>query len=313
MSKTPAPRWPSRAATADRLSKALASHAAARRPLPGIAADAARKALAMQMVASLRRIEYTAILLGRPLDQARADPASSMFDPEKAAILHMRAGRVDEAAWLLLLTIHFGKHPRHGWRMLRDVYSGLGSEPWTWERVSQSPAAFRTWLTEHGAAIGGGFGNHRIYESINGDRPSGTGAVVESYVAWVGPTRSHRRRFADLIREGGNDPHAIFDHFFGRMTVARLGRLGRFDFLCMLGRLGLAPISPGRAYLKGATGPLRGARLLFGGVPDAPMQATFLEDLLGELDGDLQIGMQVMEDSLCNWQKSPTKFDHFKG
>ena len=313
MNAVAAPRWPSRAALANRLSAALVSFAASRRPLPGVASTPARETLAMQMVASVRRIEHTEVVLKRPIDPARADPASDLFDPERAAILHMRSGRTDEAIWLVFLAIHFGKHPRHGWRMVRDVYSGLGGTPWTWDRVSGSPVAFRAWLAANGDRIGGSFGNHRKYESNNGDRPSGTGAVVASYVAWIGPTRSHARHFAGLVREGGNDPNAIFEHFYRCMAVARFGRLGKFDFLCLLGRLGLAPIAPGRAYLKGATGPLRGARLLFGGDAEAPLREPVLEDLLVELDGDLQVGMQVMEDSLCNWQKSPTKFIHFKG
>jgi len=35
--------------------------------------------------------------------------------------------------------------------------------------------------------------------------------------------------------------------------------------------------------------------------------------MLDELDEDLVIGMEVLEDALCNWQKSPLKFEHFKG
>ena len=127
MSPAPAPKWPSRAALAHRLSTALVSFAAPHIPLPGIAFDAARETLVMQMVASVRRLDYTGILLKRPIDPARADPTSDLFDPERAAILHMRAGRTDEAVWLILLATHFGKHSRHGWRMLRDVYSGLAA------------------------------------------------------------------------------------------------------------------------------------------------------------------------------------------
>jgi hypothetical protein len=308
-----APKWPSRAGLAIRLSKALASFAAQHRPLPGIECVAAQDTLAMQMVASVRRLEYTEILLKRPNSVASGDPANVLFDPERAAILQMEAGRMDEAVWFIFLATHFGKHPRHGWRMLRDVYSGPEGMPWNWARVSKSPADFRAWLTMRSSDIGGSFGNHRKYESINGDRPSGTGAAVESYVAWIGPSVSHQQRFAQLVHESGNDPHAIFEHFYRHMTVARFGRLGKFDFLCLLGRLGLAPISPGRAYLKGASGPLRGARLLFGGDPETPLQESLLEEHLIALDRDLQVGMQVMEDSLCNWQKSPTKFIHFKG
>lgn len=313
MSPFSLPKWPSRATRANELWNGLAWHAASIRPLPGIQADSAREALVMQMVASLRRLDYTELLLKRRIDPARADPASEMFDADRAVILHLRAGRIDEAAWLLFLATHFGRHPVHGWRMLRDVYSGLGIEAWTWERVSQSPAAFRAWLTSHGGSVGGAFSNHRKYESMNGDRPSGTGAVVESYIAWVGDERSHQLRFSTLVKEGGNDPSTIFEHFYRSMRVARFGRLGKFDFLCLVGRLGLAPISPGRAFLTGATGPLRGARLLFGGNPTAGLKAKVLEDWLIDLDANLGVGMQVMEDALCNWQKSPTKFVHFLG
>jgi hypothetical protein len=265
------------------------------------------------MVSSSRRLDYTKALLKRPLNPACADASNVLFDPEKAAIVCMRDGRVDEAAWLVFLSVHCGKHPRHGWQMVRDIYGGLGGGPWTWDRVSRSPEAFREWLTENSDRIGGAFGNHRKYESINGNRPSGTGAAVESYVTWIGSARSHALRFRDLVRAGGNDPHAIFERFYEDMQVARFGRLGKFDFLCLLGRLGLAPIAPGRAYLKGATGPLRGARLLFGGSPEASLGEAKLEDLLCQLDDVLHVGMQVLEDSLCNWQKSPTRFIHFKG
>ncbi len=284
-----------------------------RRPLPGIASEEAREALAMQMVASLRRLDYTNLVRARHIDPRRADPSSPLFDPERAAMIHAEANRKDEAAWLVFLATHFGRHLVHGWRRVRDVYSGLGAGVWTWDRVSQDPVAFRSWLRANRHRIGGAFGNHRKYESLDADSPSGTGAVVQSYVDWIGPTRSHDTRFAELVRAGGNDPHTIFDQFYRSMKVARFGRLGKFDFLALLGRLDIAPITPGSAYLSGATGPLGGARLLFGGDASAALSSETLDAWLLELDEDLQVGMQVMEDSICNWQKSPTKFVHFRG
>jgi hypothetical protein len=266
----------------------------------------------MQMIASQRRLDYSRLMLVRALEPARTDPSSDMFDPERAAVIHSFAGRTDEAAWLLFLAVHFGKHPVAGWSMVQDIYSGLGDGMWTWDRVSRSPARFRAWLNRRRADIRGSFGNHRKYESLN-DGTNGTATVVESYLKWVGGAGSHGGLFGRLIREGGNDPHTIFDRFYQDMRVARFGRLGKFDFLCLLGRLGLAPIEPGSAYLRGATGPLRGARLLFGGTPDAPIGADTLEDWLRDVDQELNVGMQVMEDSLCNWQKSPAQFVHFKG
>jgi hypothetical protein len=137
--------------------------------------------------------------------------------------------------------------------------------------------------------------------------------VVESYIGWIGPARSHNQLVGELVRCGGNHPHSIFDRFYTSMTVRQFGRLAKFDFLALVGRLYLAPISPGSAYLNGATGPLKGARLLFGGNRNAQLGEGTLEDWLRALDAELNVGMQVMEDSLCNWQKSPTHFVHFRG
>jgi hypothetical protein len=309
----PRRKWPKRQWKAEQLSNLLKTFSDTKRPLPGIAANEARETLAMQMVASLRRLDYTNLIRSRDIHPSRADPSSPFFDPERAAILHACAGRIDEAAWLVFLATHFGKHLVRGWRRVRDVYSGLGDGVWSWDRVSQDPAAFRSWLRLNRDRIGGAFGNHRKYESLSADSPNGTGAVVQTYVEWIGPTRSHTTRFAELVRAGGNDPHTLFDHFYRSMRVARFGRLGKFDLLALLGRLELAPIAPGSAYLSGATGPLGGARLLFGGDTSAGLSSETLDVWMRELDDDLDVGMQVMEDAICNWQKSPTEFVHFRG
>ncbi len=91
------------------------------------------------------------------------------------------------------------------------------------------------------------------------------------------------------------------------------GRLGRFDFLTMLGKLQLAPIEPGSVYLDKATGPLAGARLLFFGDRDYNITGKALEPRVDALDDILGVGKQVIEDSLCNWQKSPDVYVYFRG
>jgi hypothetical protein len=136
--------------------------------------------------------------------------------------------------------------------------------------------------------------------------------VVDSYVKWIG-ANGHERFFADTIRRAGNDPHVIFDTLYREMSVVSFGRLAKFDYLALLGRFRIAPISAGSAYLDGATGPARGAHLLFDGRFDAPTSNSDLQREIDALDDHLQVGMQVMEDALCNWQKSPLRFVHFTG
>ncbi len=305
--------WPTRMGRFELLRDILTRFSDTKRPLPGISDQAALDTLAQQMIASLRRLDFTDIIKKRDIDVSRADPFNAKFDPEKAAILHARKGDLDEAVWLIFLATHFGKHSKHGWKRMQDVYSGLGKKIWTWERVSQNVLGFRTWIEENRGYIGGAFGNHRKYESLNGNASNGTGEAVASYVRWIGQSHSHSKKFSELVKIGGNNPESIFDAFYMDMQVVRFGRLGKFDFLAMLGRLDFAPITPGKAYLLGATGPLNGARLLFGGDAGKPISSIKLESWLQELDVGLKVGQQVLEDSLCNWQKSPKRFIDFKG
>lgn len=300
--------WPRRDAEFRRLAEALERHAS---PLPGLPDQRSRDTLAMQFVASLRRQEYTRLLLARPVDPRRADPHSALFDPERAAVFHIRNGDDDEAAWLVFLMVLFGNAGAHGWRRLSDVYGMLGTGRWSWAATSADTAAFRAWLVANHGGVGGRFGNHRKYESLGAPGANGTGAAVAGYVAWIGG--GHRARFARAVREVGNDPHRIFDALYHDMSVPRFGRLARFDYLALIGRFGLAPIVPGSAYLDGATGPTRGARLLFDGRTDGPTGRAELQRRIDVLDADLGVGMQAMEDALCNWQKSPRGFVHFKG
>jgi hypothetical protein len=303
--------WPTRSQRLEQLDQALRKFSDDDTALIGIANAVARRTLATQMIASLRRLDYTAVLINRDIHPSRTDPDNDMFDPERAALFHARNGNPDEAIWLIFLSVHFGKHGKHGWRMLRDVYAGLGTGRWTWQRASAQPKFFREWLRANRANIRGAFGNHRKYETLNPDSNSSTALVIESFVELCSPTPSHY--FAGLVRSTGNDPTKIFDAAYKGLAIARFGRLAKFDFLALLGRMDLAPLRPGSAYLRGATGPLRGARLLVNGDPASPTSADDLEAILQRLDQTLGVGMQVMEDSICNWQKSPRKFIHFKG
>jgi hypothetical protein len=303
--------WPSRQGELARLAAALDEFSKRQHPLLGIRQAEARNTLAMQMIASLRRLDYTRIIKGRGIAPERADPSSPFFDPERAAVLHAKDGHIDEAIWLIFLATHFGKHGRFGWRRLRDVYSALGEDRWTWPKVSNDPAQFENWMRLNYENIGGAFGNHRKYESLKPDSAKGTVVVIKSFIDCVKGSPSNW--FADLTRRVGNDPHKIFDAAYEELKIARFGRLAKFDFLALIGRLDLAPISPGSTYLRGATGPMRGARQLVNGDAKSATSAEELEDILRLLDEKLNVGMQVMEDSICNWQKNTTKFKHFKG
>jgi hypothetical protein len=288
------------------------------RSLPGINDRAKRECLVERFIESIRRIEYVRQIGEREISDCRADPFDVRFDPIKAAVLRLKQGQTDEAAWLIFLSVHFGKHRRTGWRLARDVYAGRGrTKIWDWARVSTRPKRFRRWLeSQKDRLLSDGvarcFGSHRKYQSLDARTATGTGAAIETYIRWVNPPRTHQMLFEEAYAACGQNRKATFDYLYRSMdAVASFGRTARFDYLTMVGKVGLAAIEPGSSYLQGATGPLRGARLLFGG--GRRFGPTELDNWLVQLEGGLNVGMQVMEDALCNWQKNPSQFRRFRG
>jgi hypothetical protein len=290
----------------------LAHHATTVRPLPGIQGNDAMNCLSWQIVDSLRRIEFVHHIRDASHVASRSDPNAANFDPLRAAVLFSRSGNIEEAMWLVFLATHFGKHVQDGWELVRAVYGVLGGpDNWDWLNITARLKDFRPWLKANRSQLSiYHFSNHRKFESL-----SHTATVVESYVGWIQSFRSHAGLIQTAHAAVGQDPNLVFDHLYkGMGVVYRFGRLAKFDFLTMLDKLGLAPIQAGSAYLyDNATGPLQGARLLFTGAVNGSVAPRVLDGYLIELDACLQIGMQALEDSLCNWQKSPMTFESYRG
>ncbi|MCG7606811.1 MULTISPECIES: hypothetical protein [Mycobacterium] len=301
-------------ALAQRLREALDDYAATVRPLPGIASPAAKDTFIAQLVDSDRRRRF-ALRVGAsdPHPKVLGEPVSA-FNPHYAAVRCVRDGDFDEACWLVFLATHFGFHRHNRWALSANFYRRLDAgQPWTWETVSAEPAAVRAWLDSNRAALrstGGPFGNHRKYESLAGNTPAGTGETIESYVEWVGP--SHRAHFDDLCASGSAQ-ESFAAAYTSMAEVARFGRTARFDYLTMLGKLGIVDLCPDKLCLQNSTGPLNAARLLVSGSAGVKTSAAELEGYLCDLGDHLGVTFDILEDGLCNWQKSPGRFISFRG
>lgn len=291
------------------------------RVLTGISAATHRQTLVLQFIDSLRRNRYFTSIAQRDISDVRCDPSNDLFDPERAAVFNYRQGRIDEAFWLVFLSTHFGKNLRTKWRYVRDIYGRQGNTTyWDWSQTSTNPVLFRQWLSTNLTTLSGGdgikrsFGNHRKYQSLHPYSATGTGAAIESYVNWVNQFGSHDLLIQDAATQTDGSPRAMFHYLYQSMdAVTSFGRTAKFDYLTMVGKLGLAPIEPGSAYMDKATGPLTGAKLLFTGNPNANLSCSELDARLVQLEGYLVVGMQAMEDALCNWQKRPEEFKSFRG
>ena len=299
------------------LSDNLIRYEAAHGPLPGIVNQVCRETLVAQLISSLRRIEFIRSLLTKDIDQRRLDPSSSLFDPLQGSLLLSRRGKADEAIWLSFIGTHFGKHPKDGWKLPALVYGSFSEGPhWTAAHYGANPQKFDRMLDANRTLLidpkqSGRFSNHRQYQS---KKPEVIARVFRSFHAWQFEDGGFDAKVRLIHRQLGQQPTRTFDALYRSMKdVYGFGRLGNFDFLTMIGKLHLAPIEPDSVYLQGATGPLSGAKLLFHGDRAFPTGAKALGDRVDGLDPHLNVGKQVLEDSLCNWQKSPHRYVYFRG
>jgi hypothetical protein len=254
---------------------------------------------ALQVERSQRRQRWWHRQLARP-DQLRA------MDILRWTTAAKGAGDLDEAIWRGFLAAHFGRpsveSPNDTQRIdsAGRLLCGFGNKPvWTWDAVSSALPVFETWLQEHSKQLADlRFGNHRKFESKKPDRLF---AVIEGFVRWVEqPGGTPQSAFRTT---GATSLEAAFDTLYHRMKgIHRFGRTGRFDLLLLLSDLGLLTARPGSSYLEGATGPIQGARLLWGDLPTAD-----LEQRADELAQRVPLSPEIVEDALCMWQKKPRK------
>jgi hypothetical protein len=277
-------------------------------PLPGVVPHENMLAFVWQLIDSIQRVSYVHAIRTRPISAERGDPRSPYFDPIRAAVA---AGQTEEAFWLVFLATHCGHNLRTKWQLAAELYGAYEAAPWTWVRVLNDPAAYADWVEDHHHSFIGKFGNHRKYESLK-PGPKGTGAVARSYINWITGFGSHAGMVAQA-QALGNARRAFSVLYEQMRAVLRFGRTGRFDYLTMLSKVGLTNIEADSTYMNEATGPKRGARLLFDGRIDSSTGAGVLEARVAALEQSLGVGMQVMEDAMCNWQKSPNLYKPFRG
>lgn len=299
------------------LDAAITAYEKANGKLAGLSTAARKETWLDQLISSLRRIEYMKLLTTAKIDPARDNPDNSLFDPIRAAARLGKLGRRDEAVWMAFFATHFGKHVVDGWKLAANVLGSFGAGPvWDVTTYGNGRAAFDQMLVQNQAALAdanqsGRFSNHRQYQS---KKPNIISAVFSTYYDWQFSAGGFAQLINSTHQRVGQNPTEVFDELYRSLNaVYGFGRLGKFDFLTMLSKLDLAPIEAGSAYIVGATGPLSGAKLLFYNSTSHPVSAGQLSPRVDALDDYLQTGKQVIEDSLCNWQKSPDKYVYFKG
>ena len=260
--------------------------------------------LALQLIDSVEQEAAIKALLDRDIGEQSCDPTSAQFNPIKA-IIHLKDKDYDEACWLGFLLIYTNDSEKADWAFMRKLYGGVGlnlKTALTWQQVNKSFDQRMALLEELSSSLALSdpkpkFGHHRAYESIN-HLP----IAFSSYIDFINEQGGHQALFCP--EQTVLDKTAYFQKLYAliRKNVYRFGRLSTFEYLCLLGKIGLADVEPDSCYIAEASGPKRGAKLLFGMLDDAK-----LDDHAIGLADYLNVGYQEMEAAICHWQKSPER------
>jgi hypothetical protein len=267
-----------------------------------------------QIIHSLRRTHYIDTIKQRDISEARIYPNNNQFDPLKASIFHFKNKNIDEAIWLIYLSTFFGKNIDSGWNLLRLVYLGDNSQ-WTFENISNNFKEFSKWYKESWKEISSTnskknkFGNHRKYSTLDPEKKLNPIDCFEDYIDKVGV--NHESLFNFIEENSKIKKVSKFSLIYKYSNYKGFGRMSKFDFSSMICKIGVIESEIDRAFINKSTGPLSGLKDLLDNQNIKPQEAELVFNKINDL---LDLGPfrgQVLEDAICNWQKSPNKFKKF--
>ena len=264
-------------------------------------------------------------LKNKPINPDYWDPKEDIFNAKFGAVELCKDGQLDEAVWLIFLHTHFGDEedcgggggctptPSGSSNLLKGVYGSFGLKPvWTFEEFKSEHENFLSTphMTKENIKGLGKFSNHRKRETYD---PEAIYRVLREYKEkFLNPYENFSEMIEKIEDEIKRNPTEYFKHLYNRLDqtkyhIYRFGRLAIFDFLAMLGNLEIIPIEPDSVHLKGSSGPLFGANALINGDKSKKKfkvdEVLNLEEKIDKLDKELNFGKQVLEDSICIWQK----------
>lgn len=208
--------------------------------------------------------------------------------------------------WIIYLATYFGKSKKSNWTLFRRAAFNKKKEFIKFESISKDKFKYYSYINSFDFFANANFSNHRKYtkKSISGRK-----GIIRS-VEYV----------LNNISEFSCSTTVSFDTMYKRaFNIPNFGRMATFDFVCMLCKCGMKVEEPLSMYHKHSTGPLKAIEqiLMLAGInsPTKEDQIIFGNELLSWFRSNTEISMiaQVLEDAICNWQKSPSDYNHYFG
>jgi len=260
--------------------------------------------LARQSYDSIRRIGIYKTYKIRAIEGAKKE--LSFFHTSNPFILAQRTDlSVENKIWVIYLATYFGKSNASGWDLFDRAAFDQNKSFIKFEQINSDPEKYFYYLESFDFFEGSKFSNHRKY-------------TKKALLGRKGLFRS-MTYFFDNIREYCNNEEIEFHDMYKRAAkIPNFGRLASFDFTSSLVKCGLKIAEPKSMYAGNSTGPLQALALLLRLTgSEVTLQAKKelsynLVEWFNEHSDIFMVG-QVLEDSICNWQKNPERYIRYTG
>lgn len=266
--------------------------------------EAALAALAFQTKDSIRRIEvYTAYKTRAELADQTGLPYSFSTNP---LVLAQRPSISSlSKLWFLYLATYFGKSKTSKWELSKRAIFRNAEEIILVEEILEERNSYFNGLEKMDFFANCNFSNHRKYTK---KALLGKNGFINS-----------ANYFLNNIYQFNFPEITDFDYTYNRaLKIPLFGRMAAFDYICSLCKCNLNVNEPTSMYLKYSTGPRAGFRYLLNlcgseisSIEDVVQFGNELQEWFQE-NTEIFLVAQVLEDAICNWQKSPiTKSRYF--
>ncbi len=261
--------------------------------------------LSMQMIDSIRRISiYRAYYNQADKAESSELPYHHTSNPFK--LCQRESLTLDSKIWYIYIATYFGKSNKSGWNLFKKASFYEDGNLIDLDSIINNREEYFDYLRSLDFFEKSNYSNHRKFtkKALDGDKGFLNSANY----------------FLDNLSEFSSEEVIEFDTVYKKaLLIPNFGRMAAFDFTSSLCKCNLNVAPPISMYHKASTGPLKALKeLLIQSGTDNPTkkaQIRFGDNLLDWFvdNSDIEIVAQVLEDTICNWQKSPHIYRRYFG
>lgn len=260
--------------------------------------------LAKQTFDSIRRIKIYETY------KVKADNAVknkiSFFDTYTPFVLGQRTDlSLENRVWLIYLATYFGKSNKSQWTLFNRAAFHSNCEIIDFEWIKNEMYEYFDYLLSFDFFENCTFSNHRKYsaKSLEGEK-----GVFKSFKYFIDNIDSYTPRKMTNFH----------DFYKISQAIPNFGRLAGFDFTSSLVKCGFNIYEPESMYAEDSTGPLQALSDLLkltGNDSSLVSAKNLAKEMMNWFDANTNIFMlgQVLEDSICNWQKNKEVYIKYTG